>query len=305
MDKPLLILAFNRPQHIKRLIDSLRPHAPQNIFVGVDGPRPNNKNDVEKVAQVLAEIAKIDWASSLELRIRENNLGLRLAVADAVTWVIEKYGEVIVVEDDVEVGPEFLTFMSQMLDENRNNLRVGHVSGYNLVPERGLTHPQNKYRLSLIPESYAWATWSRAWANYDSKMDWANRQSWKTLSLHLGSRLAGLVWKINFYDARMNHINTWAYRWVASLWQHNQYCISPNRNLVSYNGAKTGTHTKIPRLSRELQIETLAGLTDDLQFDSRADTWVQKISFRSSPIGVFRRILESVVLNILSRKESS
>lgn len=297
MEKPLLILAFNRPQHIKRLIDSLRPHAPKKILVGVDGPRPNKKGDAAKVSQVLEEISKIDWTSDVELRVREKNLGLRFAVADAVTWAIKKYGEVIVVEDDIEVGPEFLTFMSDMLERFRNDPKVGHISGYNLVPEEVLSDPNNMFRFSAIPESYAWATWSRAWSFYDAEMSAVPK--FKQLKLLLGSWTAAIVWKINFFDAKKENINTWAYRWIATLWAHNLICVSPNRNLINYVGHEDGTHTFLPSSRSELPIANLPkfivpigrkiGLYPD-------DLWIQKAIFKASVQGILFRVLASVAL---------
>ncbi len=299
--KPLLILAFNRPTHVKRLIDSLRPHAPQKILVSVDGPRIKNKNDSEKIAQVLKEIKKIDWTQDIELRIRESNLGLRFAVADAVTWVIDKYGEVIVVEDDIEVGPEFLDFMNQMLDEFRNDVTIGHVSGYNLVPENVITNSQQKFRVSEIPESYAWATWDRAWKLYDPSLSWAGSQSIKSLKIRLRGLLPAIIWKINFHDARVENLNTWAYRWVASLWSNQLLCISPNRNLIVYTGNDIGTHTRTKPSWRELDITPLVCNSQKIiqQHDIAADDWIQKNVFKASRFGVILRVMSSIALRFL------
>lgn len=298
--KPLLILAFNRPEHVRRLIDSLRPYRPQKILVGVDGPREKSKSDKEKIAQVLNEVNKIDWTKDVELRVREKNLGLRFAVADAVTWVIEKYGEVIVVEDDIEVGPEFLQFMSEMLDLFRNDNLIGHISGYNLVPKEILAAPENKVRISMIPESYAWATWGRAWRHYDPSLEWAMKQSLSSLNKHLDSLLAGLVWKINFHDSASDLINTWAYRWVSALWSEQLRCVSPNRNLVKYTGRSGGTHTRFQSSLKELPVESIKSLSQKVKVDFYADKWIQRAVFRATLFGSARRILESVALFLIA-----
>ena len=38
--EPLLLIAFNRPDHFEQLIERLRESEPQRIYVAVDGPRP-------------------------------------------------------------------------------------------------------------------------------------------------------------------------------------------------------------------------------------------------------------------------
>jgi hypothetical protein len=293
--KPLLILAFNRPEHVKRLINSLRPYRPQKILVGVDGPREKSKSDKQKIAQVLNEVNKIDWTTDVELRIRKKNLGLRFAVADAVTWVIEKYGEVIVVEDDVVVGSEFLPFMNDMLDKFRNVPEIGHISGYSLVPSNFLSHPNERFRYSIFPESYAWATWSRSWRKFDTEL--------QNYSLHNSlDSISRIVWSINFQDARRETINTWAYRWTNSLWKQGMLCVTPNRNLINYMGQSEGTHVRTQALWVELPIESLpAHEPADVQIcqDQIADEWLSKTCYRSSPTGLIRRIVESKVLSIL------
>lgn len=300
--KPVLILAFNRPIHLRGLIDSLRPHQPQKILVGVDGPRKNNPKDSEKIALVLAEIRKIDWTTDIELRVREKNLGLRFAVADAVSWALEKHGEIIVVEDDVEVGPEFLGFMSEMLDKFKYNETIGHISGYNLVPKEVLTRPNEQIRLSLIPESYAWATWARAWEKYDPALSWARSQTIFDLKKRLGSLLSAIVWKINFFDAQRESINTWAYRWVATLWANDLLCISPNRNLVTYTGSDSGTHTRLRASWSELQVSKLGQIDSSYppERDVAADEWLQKNMFKASKTGLPLRIAASIALFFLS-----
>ena len=42
---PLLLLAYNRPEKVRRLIDRLRPQAPKTLMVAVDGPKPGNPAD--------------------------------------------------------------------------------------------------------------------------------------------------------------------------------------------------------------------------------------------------------------------
>lgn len=297
MVKPLLILAFNRPHHVKKLIDSLRPHAPQKVLVGVDGPRPNNKDDAEKVSQVLEQIGKIDWTSDIELRVRENNLGLRFAVADAVTWAIEKYGEVIVVEDDVEIGPDFLNFMSAMLDKFRDDKRIGHISGYNLVPKNFISEPANQIRLSRIPESYAWGTWERSWKLYASRSH--NFPSFNKLSELLSSWKFALVWSMNFFDARKENLNTWAYRWVATLWDNELLCVSPNVNLLKYTGNDLGTHVRSKPRYQEIPIEPLGKLLENPSLDAVADLWIQETVFMGTLKGLILRFFQSMALNTI------
>jgi hypothetical protein len=276
-------------------------------LIGVDGPK-DTAIDREKVRKVVEAVEGIDWTDDIQILERKSNLGLRLAVPDAVTWAISKAGRVIVVEDDVRVSKDFFPYMNYCLDKFANEERFGHISGYNPVPAKFITHPQFRYRTSLFPESYAWATWDRAWSKYEDDLSWAKKSDLEALRGLTGSLQAAVVWKINFSDAESGAISTWAYRWLASLWKSKLLSISPNVNLVDYRGQTEGTHTKGSRSWAELDTDEIMKLesgeasllnpTDEL-----ADNWIARNIFRSTNLGVARRAAESLVLNAMRSKK--
>jgi len=306
-EAPVLILAYNRPDQIQGLIDSIRPYAPKRVLVGVDGPK-DTAIDVEKVRKVVEAVEGINWTDDVQILERKSNLGLRLAVPDAVTWAISRAGRVIVVEDDVRVSKDFFPYMNHCLDEFANEDRIGHISGYNPVPQKFITNPQYRSRTSLFPESYAWATWDRAWSKYEDELSWAKESNLGDLRGLTGSLQAAVVWKMNFSDANSGAISTWAYRWIASLWKNKLLSISPNVNLVDYRGQTEGTHTKGSRSWSELETDEIMGLeSGDTSFlkptDELADNWIARKIFRSTNLGVARRAAESLVLNAIRSKK--
>jgi hypothetical protein len=306
-EAPVLILAYNRPDQIRGLIDSIRPYAPKRILVGVDGPK-DAVADCEKVRMVVEAVEGINWTDDVQILERKSNLGIRLAVPDAVTWAISKAGRVIVVEDDVRVSKDFFPYMNYCLDEFANEDRIGHISGYNPVPRKFIKNPMVRSRTSLFPESYAWATWDRAWSKYEDELSWAKESNLGDLRKLTGSLQAAVVWKMNFSDADSCAISTWAYRWIASLWKNKLLSISPNVNLVDYRGQTEGTHTKGSRSWAELETDEImrleSGDTSSLKpTDKLADNWIAENIFRSTNFGVARRAAESLVLNAIRSKK--
>ena len=301
---PVLILAYSRPDKVKALIDSLRLSKPKVVLFAVDGPRASIPGDLEKVEAVKSLATLIDWRATVLTRFRESNLGLKAAVIDAVNWAISEFGEVIVIEEDVVVGPQFIDFMSQKLDSYRNENRIGHVSGYNLVPTRYL--PSSSDRLTRYPESIAWGTWARAWENFDEQLTWGTSCSIEELQEIVGSRLGALKWRLNFYDAASDRVSTWAYRWIASMWSKNQFTLSPNVNLVKYTGFESGSHTKFSAPWDEIEIENypmenpvsqqILGVTKS------AETWVSNKIFQENIVGLTKGILQTSYLRILPEK---
>lgn len=296
---PLVLLAYNRPDNAQKLIESLREHKPQHVIFSVDGPKTNKPGDEGSVAEVQKLASLIDWTPHVELKFRTSNIGLRAAVSETVTEVVDTYGEAIIMEDDTKCGKDWLPYAAYMLDRYRDEPKIEHISGYNLAPESKLSTPVLGSRLSRYPESFAWATWNRAWRHYDDSVRWGLDASIKELAEITGSISGALRWKQNFSDAHSGRISSWAYRWISSMWSRNSYMVSPNQNLVTYTGFESGTHTVMKAPWKELplfqgSVEQL--LTDDIQIDVSADDWIGRQVFAETPYGVGRGVLISAAL---------
>jgi hypothetical protein len=296
---PILILGFRRPANIKRIIDAIRPDAPKLIFFAVDGPRSGKAEEETLVLQTQKAIENIDWECEVRVRFRDKNLGIRKAVPDAVSWALESSSEVIVIEDDAIPGPDLLEFMRNQLEKFRDDTCVAHVSGYNLVPNEKLSEASDPFRLSIYPESYLWGTWAESWKIYNDNID-----DYVSIVRKMRfSQLEKMIWRINFRMAQKDLIQSWAYRWIASMWRENKVCISPNVNLTTYIGSQDGTHTR--RKSRVVEIP-LKSLNFDIekeyriQVDFKADTWIGNKVFKSSHVGLVEQLAALTVLWALS-----
>ena len=298
---PVLLLGYNRPQQMRGLIQSLARLKPELILLAVDGPRSNRPNDADLVRRTQELASEITWDAEIRTRFRKSNLGLRRAVVDAVTWANDEYGKVIVLEDDVRAGPQLLDFLNHNLITHQENTKVAHINGYNLVPKEHLTHPDHSSRLSIYPESYAWATWDRAWQKYDDNLTWANNASVKDIKKICGSTIGALRWKQNFGDAAAERIDTWAYRWLASMWQQNWLMVSPNRNISTYEGWRGGTHTHFKPRYIAQEVRTLRFKNSDQNFenfelDPDADRWLKNEVFQETLIGLVKATATSPLL---------
>jgi hypothetical protein len=306
---PVLLLGFNRPDRLIGLVDSLRLSAPETVRIAVDGPRQNRPGEAELVRQCLAVVEQIDWTDDVEILERATNLGLERAIPDAVSWVLRSHEAVIVIEDDVTIGDQFVDFAQSMLSQFADDESVMHVSGYNVVPTNSLTQPGEPIRLSRIPESFAWATWRRAWAHYDPDLTWARSCTISDLDRLTGSRWAAMRWRQNFRLAEHRLISTWAYRWIASMWSQGGWCISPNTNLITYRGYSGGTHTRRKARWQELPIGHLS-VSDwstgtpgtRPQVDSTAERFLHTTVFNANPLGVALGPAERTALKLANSR---
>jgi len=290
----VLILGFNRPELIKKVIKALGNSKPELVLVAVDGPRTNVNLDKEKVKEVQEAIELINWKTKIETRFRKENLGIRKAVPDAVSWAIEKYGRVIVLEDDAIPSLDFVDYMNFALEKFASDTSVGHLSGYNQVPQGEISNNNLLFRKSMYPESYAWATWQRAWDLYEDQLIGKPEEI-------LEKQFSRLVWKNYFKMAEKDLLSTWAFRWIASLWRHQLLSVSPNINLVEYVGQIDGTHTRTRPRAPEQPIGSI--ITQNpyglIELDLKADAWTSDIIFRENLYGLIEGKLSKFILRIM------
>ena len=303
-NKPLLVLGYNRPDKTIQLVNRLRELKPEIILFSVDGPKLDNADDKSKVHAVENAVHMIDWKCNIETRFRTRNLGLRNAVVDSVSWANERFGCVTVIEDDALPGPDFIQYSNFMLDQYKPHDKIAHINLYNIAPPSSLSYPEMQNRTSIYPASYAWATWDRAWKHFDSDLTWGTNVSIEELTRITGSLVGALKWKLNFLDAKAERIDTWAYRWVASMWSKSMKTIGPNRNICSYHGWVGGTHTRSQPTWSQLPIlglnwEKLLNENSPISSDEFAERWLSTNVYSETVKGLIRGVFASNALRLL------
>lgn len=228
---PIVIFAFNRPDALQRLGDALRKCAlfdESKIIVFVDGPR--NEPERAKVQ------AAIEVARSLtdDVRASASNRGLGPSIIAGVTDVINEYGRVIVLEDDLVPAPGMLMYLNQMLDRYADEPKVCSVCAYGLKIRRPEGYSGDVY-FSPRSSSWGWATWRDRW----EKIDWAvsdyesfrhNRRDRRSFNRG-GSDMASML---DGYMAGRNR--SWAIRFCYWQWRNGLLSVHPFRSLVDNEG---------------------------------------------------------------------
>ena len=300
-DTPVVVIAYNRPDKVRRLISRLEELRPTNIIFAVDGPKMGKPADAVKVAEVQSLVNNFTWTDKVETRFRPTNLGLRAAVTDVVSHAVSQHGQAIIMEEDTLPGKNWFPYAQEMLTRYRGESSIEHISGYNLVPDKFQTNPGQGSRLSRYPESIAWATWDRAWEKFDGSLEWALNASTHELANIVGSTAGALRWKQNFADAEAGRISTWAYRWIASMWSRGSYVLSPNQNLVTYAGYDVGTNSfmKAPWSELDLFEGPIGTVLEPIPIlDESADMWVGEKVFAETPFGIARGVAISAALEL-------
>ena len=162
---PIVLFVYNRPWHTKQTVEALQKNelsSESELFIYSDASK--NKEAEEKVQEVREYIRTIDGFKKVTIIEREKNWGLANSIIDGVTKVVNEYGKIIVLEDDLVTSPYFLKFMNESLEFYKNEKKVWHISGWNYP-----IFKEQKCGTFLWKKMncWGWSTWKDRWQYFE------------------------------------------------------------------------------------------------------------------------------------------
>jgi GT2 family glycosyltransferase len=170
---PIALFVYNRPDHLKQTIESLKNNilAKESVvFISSDGFR--DENDEKEVIKVRKYINSINSFRDVIIIESIINKGLARSIKEGIDFVLEKFDNIIVLEDDLITSVNFLKFMNSGLDLFKNNTSVCQINGYSYF-EKFVTNfklPNNIFLKGS--DCLGWATWKRSWCNYHNDSEY-------------------------------------------------------------------------------------------------------------------------------------
>ena len=230
---PILLFVYNRPEHTRRCIESLTRNAlaaNSTLYIYADGTKDTTQQSA--VDEVRSYLRTISGFKTVNLIERKENWGLARNIIDGVTTQVNRYGKVIVLEDDLVVAPYFLQFMNDALETYKDEPKVGHIQACDFTQDPSL--PETF--LIKWTGSWGWATWERAWKHFNP--------DGKALLEELEQRKLTYTFDFNgkYGFTRMlrrqieGKNNSWAIRWNASLFLKDILSLNVGRSLVQNEG---------------------------------------------------------------------
>lgn len=243
MNTPILLIIFNRPDKVRMLIEALRSVRPARLYVAADGPRDCRIGESELCAETRNAIDAIDWPCEVFKDYAESNLGCGPRPATAISWVFEHEERAIILEDDCIPDPSFFPFCEELLERFQDDQRIMQICGSNHLGD-GLSIAES-YFFSNFALCWGWATWKRAWRQFDYSMNlWQLYREQEMLKNVLKED-----WQLKSMSKKFDKMlqgddSVWDYRWLFTVWANHGLCIIPNHNLISNVGfGADATHT--------------------------------------------------------------
>ena len=131
---PVAVFAYNRVDKLENCISHLElcPEvAKTELFLFCDGAKSDKDRErVRKVQEYAHKYSGANPFKKVTVCAQENNKGLAASIISGVTDVVNEYGRVVVVEDDLVVLPSFLNFMNEGLEYYRENEKCGSICAF-------------------------------------------------------------------------------------------------------------------------------------------------------------------------------
>jgi hypothetical protein len=240
---PIALFVYNRPEHTRRTLSYLQKNLladESRLFVFSDGAKtPADEPKIEQVRQLVKEISGF---KSVKIINSKENLGLANSIIKGVTQLVNDYGKVIVFEDDLLSSPYTLEYFNEALTRYASEEKVMHIGAYMFELADKKLPETFFYRIAT---SWGWATWARAWKDFEPDIDVLIKQFDKPKINRFSIDGTMNFWK-QMLEFKTGKNNSWAIRWYASIFLKGGLALHPSQSLVHNIGHDgTGVHSNV------------------------------------------------------------
>jgi hypothetical protein len=238
---PIVLFVYNRPEQTIQTLKALKANEfseVSELYIYAEGPKGNASIEtLDKIKKVREIIRGEKWCGAVHIKESQINKGCAESIISGITEVINKHDRVIVLEDDIVTAKGFLNFMNYSLEFYKGENNVWGISGWtvknNLIKKDTFFLP--------IPCPWGWATWKRAWDNFEPNID---KLLTGTLDYKEAFNFGGHGYYKMLLDQKHGNIDAWDIRWYASMFLKNGLFLFSDKSLTKNIGFNnSGTHT--------------------------------------------------------------
>ena len=240
---PIVLFVYKRPGHAKQTLESLGNNVladQSELYIYADGPKSDaTPEDIQNINSTKQVIREKQWCKTVTIFESKNNKGLANSIIAGVTDIVNKYGKIIVIEEDVLLSPYFLKFMNDALETYKNNQKVLSIGSWNyFITSQKIT----KNFFLRYPDSIAWGTFDRAWKLFeeDGIVLLNKLKKNKKLLKYLNTDGAMPYFEEMLCKQIDHKIDSWAIRWTGTAALHQMLTFFPRSTLSKHIGFGEG-----------------------------------------------------------------
>lgn len=241
---PIVLFVYNRPWHTGQCLESLMNNdlsCESELFIYADGPKKSaTPEQLQKIKEVRQVIRAKKWCREVRIIERDKNWGLSNSVIEGVTENVNKYGKIIVLEDDLLLAKGFLRYMNDGLNFFADTEKIYGCTGY-IEP---LNYQHRSVFFHRKGASWGWGTWSRVWKNFVSDADFYLKQ-FLTVKQIKKFNVGGYPFYEMLKSQQQKKIDSWAICFYAYSFLNDGLWLMPTQSLVKNIGFDfSGVHCK-------------------------------------------------------------
>lgn len=236
---PVAIFTYNRLKNTRETIEALENNylsEQTEVFIFSDGPK--TKKDEKKVSEIREYLKFPKRFKKTTIIEREENFYIEKNIVEGVTEIINKYGKIIVLEDDGVTSKGFLKFMNRALNFYEKYEKVMHIATFVFI-KMPMNYKKTFFLQYAENTGGGWATWKNRW----DKFIWFKSESEGLSDLTEKQKkiieLDGIRNSLKFLQ--YNPI-PWDICWNIAIIKNNGLSVNSPRPLIRNNGLYGGVH---------------------------------------------------------------
>lgn len=239
---PIALFVYNRIEHLTQTVEALKENilaADSDLYIFSDGAK--HVSETEKISHVRSYLERISGFKSVTMMCRDKNMGLARSIIDGVTMLTDRFGKVIVVEDDLVTSRYFLRYLNDALNLYASDSDVISIHGYIYPVKKQL--PETFFLRGA--DCWGWGTWKRGWDLFEPDGKKLLEALTRRNLLHRFDFDGSYGYSSMLKKQIAGKVDSWAVRWNASAFLNGKVTLYPGRSLVrNIGGDEFGTHTK-------------------------------------------------------------
>ena len=235
---PVVLFCYTRLGYLKKTVEALKANIGASetpLFIYSDAGK--DESSWEKVNEVRRYLKTITGFKTVTVIEQQINKKLEYNVIQGVTEVVNQFGKVIVLEDDILTSKYFLSFMNRALEFYQDKNEVMEISGFG-YPDLELYKKLPSTFAWRVAGGWGWATWKDRW---DKFYHFSSEAEALALLSHEDIFELEFKNKWNCLSLLKNYPIPWDICWYIAIYLNNGVTISPSRTLTLHIGEE-GTH---------------------------------------------------------------
>ena len=230
----IVLFAYNRPSHLRRILISLENRGISEINLFVDGPKNNNDKIIQKEIKQTFNNNKFNSKMKKKIFYSKKNKGLAASIKKGITYIATKSKYVIILEDDCVPREGFFKFIKKNIYNLKNNKNIAAICGYQ-IPELHKKFFLDKNLKTVILKDFI------PWGWCVSSEHWLKFMKYNIKSKKVENNILNKIRKIVKDEKKI-----WSYDFIKYNYLNNLSYLYPSKSLIKNIGFDgSGINSKV------------------------------------------------------------